>query len=59
MRYRIDIIKVTEGEKEIEVIFQMINLMVFQTKVKVTQLGPTLCNPMDFTVNGILQARIL
>ena len=34
MRYRIDIIKVTEGEREIEVIFQMIKLMVFQTKVK-------------------------
>ena len=28
-------------------------------KVKVTQLGPTLCNPMDYTVHGILQARIL
>ena len=28
-------------------------------KVKVTQLGPTLCDPMDYTVHGILQARIL
>ena len=28
-------------------------------KVKVTQLCPTLCNPMDWTVHGILQARIL
>ena len=28
-------------------------------KVKVTQLCPTLCNPMDYTVHGILQARIL
>ena len=28
-------------------------------KVKVTQLGPTLCNPMDYTVHAILQARIL
>ena len=27
--------------------------------VKVTQLCPTLCNPMDYTVQGILQARIL
>ena len=25
---------------------------------KVTQSCPTLCNPMDYTVNGILQARI-
>ena len=28
-------------------------------KVKVTQLCPTFCNPMDYTVYGILQARIL
>ena len=28
-------------------------------KVKVTQSRPTLCNPMDYTVHGILQARIL
>ena len=28
-------------------------------KVKVTQLCPTLCNPMDYTFLGILQARIL
>ena len=28
-------------------------------KVKVTQLCPTLCDPMDYTVLGILQARIL
>ena len=28
-------------------------------KVKVAQLCPTFCNPMDYTVHGILQARIL
>ena len=28
-------------------------------KVKVTQSSPTLCNPMDYTVHGILQVRIL
>ena len=28
-------------------------------KVKVSQLHLTLCNPMDYTVRGILQARIL
>ena len=28
-------------------------------KAKVTQSGPTLCDPMDYTVHGILQARIL
>ena len=27
-------------------------------KMKVTQLCPTLCDPMDYTVYGILQARI-
>ena len=33
--------------------------MAIGEKVKVTQLCPTLCNPMDYIVNGILQARIL
>ena len=28
-------------------------------KVKVTQLCLTLCNPVDYMVHGILQARIL
>ena len=28
-------------------------------KVKVAQLCPTLCDPMDYTVHGILQDRIL
>ena len=32
---------------------------ISSVKVKVTQLCPTLCNPMDYTVHGILQARIL
>ena len=30
-----------------------------KVKVKVTQLCLTLCDPMDYTVHGILQARIL
>ena len=30
-----------------------------KTKVKVTQSCPTLCDPMDYEVHGILQARIL
>ena len=29
-----------------------------KVKVKVTQSCPTLCNPMDYTIHGILQARI-
>ena len=28
-------------------------------KVKVAQLCPILCDPVDYTVDGILQARIL
>ena len=35
------------------------HLMVPESKVKVTQSCPTLCNPMDYIVHGILQARIL
>ena len=30
-----------------------------KVKVKVAQLCPTLCDPMGYTVHGILQARIL
>ena len=30
-----------------------------QSEVKVSQSCPTLCDPMDYTVHGILQARIL
>ena len=30
-----------------------------KVKVKVTQSYPTLCEPMDYTVHGILQARML
>ena len=30
-----------------------------KVKVKVTQSYPTLCDPMEYTVHGILQARIL
>src|SRR5574337_1299077 len=38
----------------------MINVkrFIFVSEVKVTQLCPTLCNPMDYTVHGILQTRI-
>ena len=32
---------------------------LYYMKVKVTRLSPTLCDPMDYTVHGILQARIL
>ena len=31
----------------------------FHCEVKVAQSCPTLCDPMDYTLHGILQARIL
>ena len=33
--------------------------MNIRKEVKVTQLCPTFCDPMDYTVHGILQDRIL
>ena len=39
-----------------------LNILYFnllKVKVKVAQLCPTLCDPMDYRVHGILQARIL
>ena len=38
---------------------QLTQIYLFHVKVKVTQSCPTLCDPMDYTVQGILQARIL
>ena len=35
------------------------SLWKWKVKVQVAQLSPTLCNLMDYTVHGILQARIL
>ena len=32
---------------------------MYKVKLKVTQPRLTLCDPMDYTVHGILQARIL
>ena len=31
----------------------------YEVQVKVAQLCPTLCDPMDYTVHVILEARIL
>ena len=39
--------------------FKTNNNIQDKLKVKVSQLCPTLCNPMDYIVCGILQARIL
>ena len=35
------------------------NLLQVKVKMKVTQSCSTLCDPMDYTVHGILQARML
>ena len=35
------------------------NFLFHPVKVKVAQSCPTLCDPIDYTVHGILQARIL
>ena len=36
-----------------------LEIIILSRKVKVAQSCPTLCDPMDYTVHGILQARIL
>ena len=36
-----------------------LHILVFKVKVQVAQSCLTLCDPMDYTVPGILQARIL
>ena len=33
--------------------------MLLKCEVKIAQSCPTLCDPMDYPVHGILQARIL
>ena len=38
---------------------QIVYHLRHEVKVKVTQLSPTLSDPIDYTVHGILQARIL
>ena len=39
--------------------FQVILGFTWKVKVQVAQLCLTLCDPIDYTVHGILQARIL
>ena len=39
--------------------YSSVYLKVLKVKRKVVQSCPTLCDPMDYTVHGILQARIL
>ena len=44
---------------KIKIIMTFNFLLLISMKVKFTQSCPTLCNPMDYIVHGILQARIL
>ena len=37
----------------------MLFLIGSESEMKVAQLCPTLCDPMDYTIHGILQARML
>ena len=48
-------LKVLALDSWIPALFTLLDL----PKVKVAQSYPTLCNPMDYTVHGIVQARIL
>ena len=50
-----------KGHKELDMTeaTEHIRILNMSVKVKVTQSCPTLCYPMDYTVHGILQARIL
>ena len=40
-------------------LYKMFRGIWIYREVKVAQLSPTLCNPMDYTVHGIFQDRIL
>ena len=49
----------TAGNLKCFKIFTVNKKSAINMKVKVTQSCPTLCDPMDYTVHGIIQARIL
>ena len=55
------LIAVFQGEKAYVCVCVHIDifLLYVSSEVKVTQSCLTLCDPMDYTVHGILQARIL
>ena len=51
-------ISITNAEEaEVKEVYE--DLQVLLVKVKVAQSYLTLCDPIDYTVHGILQARIL
>ena len=41
------------------IVIRLLDLFLNLKKVQVVQLGPTLCDHMDYIVQGLLQARIL
>ena len=45
--------------KNVQTTTQLHSFHTLAKTVKVAQSRPTLCNPMDYRVNGIIQARIL
>ena len=55
----ITINKVTGSDGIPAELFKILKDVTVQMKVKVAQSCLTLCNPMDYTVHGMLQARIL
>ena len=52
-------IKVTGSDGIPVELFKILKDVTVKVKVKVAQSCLTLCNPMDYTVHGLLQARIL
>ena len=47
------------GLPDYKMVSSLVCFTCFCLKVKVAQSCPTLCDPMDYTVYGVLQARIL
>ena len=41
------------------IVIRLLDLFLNLKKVQVVQLGPMLCDHMDYIVQGLLQARIL
>ena len=54
-----NILLILQSHSHIVFFFLHYGRVITSSKVKVSQLCPTLCNPMDYTVHGILQVRIL
>ena len=50
---------IDKNQKKLYVKLLWVKVLLTKLKVKVAQSRPTLCDPTDYTVQGILQARIL